>query len=50
MVSLQIFFKKIIFNIATPLHHIFRLSFEKGIVPTQLNPLVTKRYIYAAYI
>ena len=37
MVSLQIFFKKIIFNITTPLHHIFRLSFEKGIVPTQLK-------------
>ena len=31
------FLKKIIFNIATPLHHIFRLSFEKGIVPTQLK-------------
>jgi hypothetical protein len=31
------FLKKIIFNIARPLHHIFRLSFEKGIVPSQLK-------------
>ena len=31
------FIKKIIFNIAHPLHHIFRLSFEHGMVPTQLK-------------
>ena len=31
------FLKKIIFNIAKPLHHIFLLSFEKGIVPSQLK-------------
>jgi len=31
------FLKKIIFNIARPLHHIFRISFEQGIVPTQLK-------------
>ena len=31
------FLKKIIFNIATPLLHIFRLSFDKGIVPSQLK-------------
>ena len=31
------FLKKIIFNIAKALHHIFLLSFDKGIVPTQLK-------------
>ena len=31
------FIKKIIFTIARPLHHIFLLSFEQGIVPTQLK-------------
>jgi len=31
------FFKKIIFNIAKPLHHIFSLSFDKGLVPSQLK-------------
>ena len=29
------FFKKIIFTIARPLHHIFCISFDKGIVPSQ---------------
>ena len=37
MASLQISFKKIIFTIARPLHHIFLLSFDKGIVPSQLK-------------
>ena len=31
------FLKKIIFNIAKASHHIFLLSFDKGIVPTQLK-------------
>ena len=31
------FLKKIIFNIAKPLHHILQQSFEKGIVPSQLK-------------
>ena len=31
------FIKKIIFQIIKPLHHIFTLSFEKGIVPSQLK-------------
>ena len=31
------FLKKIVFNIAKPLHHILQQSFEKGIVPSQLK-------------
>ena len=31
------FLKKIIFNIAKPLHHILQQSFEKGIDPSQLK-------------
>lgn len=31
------FIKKIIFQIMKPLHHIFLLSFQKGIVPSQLK-------------
>ena len=31
------FIKKIIFTISRPLHHIFLLSFDKGIVPSQLK-------------
>jgi len=31
------FLKRIIFTIARPLHHIFLLSFDKGIVPSQLK-------------